>query len=641
MVAALGKRDRNRNKSLPTEAPPTKKNKITRPSTPTPGTSARMQIQNVPGIPHGNRNSSSFSWDSVATTTPDDDTPNNNHGLPQTFAEHPPPPSPAHLDEAVSPAESPPVPPPLASGLNHTSFSLETPPLNLNVHPNGMPPSSSLQVPGTPTGMVTILNPPNPNIGTLGVSMNPSLGQPPVTLEPSTNLSLDNVLPRNDPAPKPDQDPLVSQTPFRSSYSQDVTCAPGAGAAVDHAQVQGAPRLKHPQLADSSFSWDHSLPTPSVDAFFQSPATKISVTPGIAHGGGGGSSNTTMGGAIIDEVLFPVNTDDPAPTTTGRSPAGETSDSNHETDAMEVEQILHAGSLASLDCSSFRWDDVPLTRDPGSNARLDENDTSQPFRPRPPSPPQNSLPPGPAVDAMEVEQLPPARQLANLNGGSFCWGSVLPTRNPGGNVQMEGAPPQSLHTTQRASFTGDVPPVRSADAMEVESLSPASTLMNLDRGSFYWSSPPRTRGPGEDIHMEDGPAPPPAHARPLSPPRSLPSGPMELERPPAARPLANLNNDSFCWDNTLPTHNPGTTHVEERPGSKPSHPPAHSIPGPSNRGNPSSALDPSDGHTPLPQTRSGMRPPVSQDPYTQTRGTNVNVAPAPGKSYYPVIDAEH
>lgn len=214
---------------------------------------------------------------------------------------------------------------------------------------------------------------------------------------------------------------------------------------------------------------------------------------------------------------------------------------------------------------------------------------------------------------------------------------------------MEEAPPQFFHTGQRAPFTSHILPTRSADIMETGSLSSGSTLMSLD-----------------------SPVPSPFHARPLSPPfHSLPPVPatdvMEVEQSPPTRSLANPNNGSFCWDNIPPTHNPGDMRMEEGPVSQPSRSPAHlpasdpSIPcrrngrvgmrqdacGPT-RGsfswnNSSSALDPSGGHIPPPQTRSSPHHPASRNPHLQTWGTNINAGPASGKTYYGSLEisAEH
>ena len=413
MIPALGKRDRNRNKLLPTEAPPTKKNKTTHSTIPAPSTSAWVQTQIVPEISRGNPNSSSFSWNSTANTTPTGGTPDNNYGQLQTSAEHPLPLNPIHSTEVPSSAQSPAV-----TGLNHTPFSLKTSPTDSDIHPGGVCPSSNLQAPDTPTRMDANSNPSLPNTDAPRVEIDPLFGQP---LKSSTST---------------DQDLPASPTLPRSSCSQDISHTPDASALIQDAQAQATPRLKRRQLNNSSFSWDHNPPAPT-DSIFQPAPTQTSITPGIAckgHKSPSFSWDTTVDKTIADEDVFPTNHDDPVPVTTSKSSTQDASDPDHGIDAMEVEQLPRALSVASLDYGSFCWDHVPLARDPGGDMQSGKNDISQSFHPRPPSPPQDFLPPDPAADAMDVEQLPATQPLANLNSGSFYWDGVSPTHNTRGNV---------------------------------------------------------------------------------------------------------------------------------------------------------------------------------------------------------------
>jgi hypothetical protein len=695
VIPALGKRDRNRKKLLPAGAPPTKKNKTTSSTIPTPTSlveppiaqnlsrppfycntntptlsmgaviqPAHMQIPIVAGTTRRDHSNSSFSWDTAANTTPADNAPQDNHGQPQTPT--PPLPLPHSVltptDAATRsngippPPQHPPVPAPVATSFNHTTSSSGSPLSGSDLQSGQAFSSSNPLTQDTSTRTCTRSTPSGPNADVTEGSTNPPLDQPPITLGSPIHTDSGHVLFPNPPLNSGRDLPTSPSLPH--SCSRDVASTPGIdGIAQDaHAQAQGSPGLARAQLNSSSFSWGVDPPVTRTDTVLQSARTRTPI-PGIARGDHSSSSFSwdTVNTVAVDKAPPPTNRNDPAPT---GSPTLGAPHSSRGTDGMETEQLPPTRPPVNPDRGSFYWDNAPPSCNPGG-VSMEEIIVSQSFHAQPLSCPPRSPPPGHGTDRMEAEQLLPTRPLANSDHGSFCWDNLPSTHSPGDDVRMEESP-QPVHARPHTPSTSHTPPTHNVDMTETELLSPASTPMNIDRNSFYWDDSPPNHDPGEDTRMEENDSPQPFHARSIPRPSRGPlpdhgtNGRVELP----VRPLANPDRGSFRWDNAPPTRNPGgDVPMEENTASQHAHARTHSASrDPSVPGRRTDRIEvepPLHGPTPAGVARGSFnwenthsalnpgggqtplpqppRPPPSRDPRLQTWGTNVNRGSAPSK----------
>lgn len=241
--------------------------------------------------------------------------------------------------------------------------------------------------------------------------------------------------------------------------------------------------------------------------------------------------------ALLDETVRQIGT--PPPTQPPQpphpfSPLKITSTPCVST-VMQDTQIRGASELddGRTDGSSFSWDTEPT---PSTNVAL-RSAQSQP----------------PAIQGSAYK----------AHEGSFSWDTTA------NRVSFPTDHDDPAPVVIRRSPKQDIPnPGHGTDAMEAEQFIPRRIVTNLASGSFCWDD----RNSGGDLQMNRDDSSQSFHPAPILPPQnSLPLDPvadaMEVEQLPFPQPLANLNNNSFCWEGASPTR--GSTDVKMREGSFP------------------------------------------------------------------------